>query len=160
MSRAEAKWWPVAVTAALAVLALAVSVGVRAAQPIDDSGTWVRSPSVALRWSGAAVKSVDRYQMSGATYVNVRLNVGPWLHKYGRIYLVLPTQAPGRLRAVWTTQGRLQPGDVVAGNRMLVYSGPIQSARIEDQWALTIFVDGRRLQRTQDIEFRFEMEAR
>ena len=129
------------------------------AEPIDDSGTIVRSPVLLMRWPAVTANRANGTQMSGSTPVQVRLNVAPWLRRSGRIYLVLPTQPPTVIHAVWTSQGRLLPGQVVSGQKALVYAGQITSPVLEDVLQLTLTVDGRQLQQGYRLDFRFEMET-
>jgi hypothetical protein len=126
---------------------------------IDDSGTVVLSPSVAMRWQTLSPRRTNADLMTGSTMVRVRLNVTPWLHRSGRIFLVLPAQQPGAIHASWSSQGRLLPGEVSSGSRTLVYSGPIRSPVVEDVLQLAISVDGRQMHQGYELNFRFEMDA-
>lgn len=125
---------------------------------IDDSGTLPYNAALALRWRDAAPRGGARNLMTGTVQLRVRLNVSPWLRHTGHIYLVLPAQQPGAINALWTTQGRLLPGQVTAGSRALVYVGPITSAFIEDVVFLTITVDSRQMSQAYPVNFRFEMD--
>jgi hypothetical protein len=126
---------------------------------IDDSGTVVYTPTVTMHWQSPSPRARAATLMTGTTPVRVRLNVTPWLRHAGRIYLVLPAQQPGPIRASWSTQGRLLPGKVVSGTRALVYSGPISTPFIEDLLQLAIVVDGRSMDQLHNIDFRFEMDS-
>ncbi len=126
---------------------------------IDDSGTVVLAPSVPMRWQALSARQRDGVLMVGSTTVRVRLNVTPWLQRAGRIYLVLPAQQPGAIRASWSSQGRLLSGEVSSGSRALVYSGPIRTPFVEDVLQLAIFVDGRQMHRGYELNFHFEMES-
>ncbi|MEP6548298.1 MAG: hypothetical protein ABJD53_12620 [Gammaproteobacteria bacterium] len=126
---------------------------------IDDSGTQAIEPAVSLRWKSATPsRSGADHLMVGTTTIRVRINVTPWLRRSGRIYLNLPAQQPGPLNVSWTTQGRLQPGQVHSGNRMLVYSGPITTPFIEDVLTFQFSVDGTLIRRTFPLTFHFEMD--
>jgi hypothetical protein len=126
---------------------------------IDDSGTQAIEPAVSLRWKSATPSrgGADNL-MIGTTTIRVRINVTPWLRRSGRIYLNLPAQQPGPISASWTTQGRLQPGQVHSGNRMLVYSGPIAAPFMEDVLTFQFSVDGTLIRRTFPLTFHFEMD--
>src|SRR3546814_3910708 len=65
------------------------------------------------------------HMVSGEIAVRVRLDVSPWQGRSGRIYMLLPEQPAGAITATWTTRGRLLPGVLRAGERALVYAGPI-----------------------------------
>ena len=125
---------------------------------IDDSGTLPYSSTVAMHWRELSPRSRASIEMVGALDLRVRLNVSPWLRHRGRIYMVLPAQQPGAIRAAWTTNGRLLPGQLSSSGRALVYAGPITTAFIEDMVHLTVTVDGRRMLQSYTVNFRFEME--
>lgn len=125
---------------------------------VDDSGTLPYNAALAMRWQQLAPRGAFSNQMVGTLQLRVRLNVAPWLHHSGRIYLVLPAQQPGAMSASWTTQGRLLPGQLASGSRTLVYAGPITTAFIEDMVQLTITVDGRRMLQSYPVNFRFEID--
>ena len=125
---------------------------------IDDSGTLPHDAALALRWQQLVPRGSVNNQMVGTLALRVKLNVAPWLHRTGRIYLVLPAQQPGAVTASWTTQGRLMAGHLATGQRTLVYAGPITTPFLEDMVQLTLSVDGRRLIQGYQINFHFEMD--
>lgn len=126
---------------------------------IDDSGTQALEPAVAMRWKTAVpTRSPAGTLMVGTTTIRVRINLLPWLHHSGRIYLALPAQQPGPLGLSWTTQGRFLPGQVQSGNRVLVYSGPIAAPFMEDTLTFQFSVDGALMRRTVPVSYHFEMD--
>ena len=126
---------------------------------IDDSGTQALEPSVSLRWKTAAPpRSGADNSMVGTTTIRVRLNVMPWMRRSGRIYLDLPAQQPGPITASWITQGKLMPGQVRSGNRVLIYSGPIASPFMEDVLKFQFSVDGSLVRRAFPVTFHFEID--
>ena len=126
---------------------------------LDDSGSQSIEPSVNLRWKSIAPgRTAAANQMIGTLTIRVRINVLPEIKRSGRIYLVLPMQPPGPVFASWTTQGRLQPGQVQSGNRALVYAGPITTAFIEDVLTFQFSVDGRLVHRAVPLSYHFEMD--
>ena len=126
---------------------------------IDDSGTQALEPSVSMRWKTAAPsRSSAGNLMVGTTTIRVRINVTPWLHHSGRIYLNLPAQQPGPITASWITQGRLSSGQVQSGNRALVYAGPIATPFMEDVLKFQFSVDGTLIGRPFPVTFHFEMD--
>jgi hypothetical protein len=126
---------------------------------IDDAGTQALEPSVSLRWKTASPgRGAASNVMVGRMTLRVRLNVLPWLKRRGRIYLALPAQPPGAITAAWTTQGRLAPGQLVSGNRLLLYAGPITTPLIEDVVTFQFSVDGRLVSRPFPVNLRFEMD--
>ena len=95
--------------------------------------------------------------MIGTTTIRVRINVMPWVKRTGRIYLSLPAQAPGPISASWTTQGPL-PGQLQSGNRILVYSGPITTAFMEDVLRFQFTVNAALIGRPCPVSFHFELD--
>jgi hypothetical protein len=126
---------------------------------IDDSGTTAFEPSVSMRWRTAAPsRSAAGNVMVGTTTIRVRINVMPWLRHSGRIYLSLPAQQPGTISLSWVTQGRLLPGQLQSGNRVLVYAGPITTPFMEDTLTFQFTVDGTLMRRAVPVAYHFEMD--
>ncbi len=126
---------------------------------IDDSGTQALEPAVSLRWkTPTPARTRGGNLMTGTSTLRVRMNVAPWLHRAGRIYLNLPAQAPGPIAISWLTQGRLLPGQMRSGNRVLVYSGLIATPFMEDVLTLQFSIDGTLVQRTFPVTFHFEID--
>jgi hypothetical protein len=126
---------------------------------IDDSGTQALEPMVIMHWKTAApARSGDDNLLIGATTIRVRINVTPWLRRSGRIYLSLPAQQPGPLRASWVAQSRFLPGTVQSGNRMLIYAGPITTPFMEDVLNFQFSVNGSVVRRAFPVTFHFEMD--
>jgi hypothetical protein len=127
---------------------------------LDDTGTLPYDTPLTLHWQQppAAHRSAANTPLIGTTAIRVRLNVGAYLHRQARIYLTLPAQPPATLTASWTTQGRLLPGRVVAGQRTLVYQGPITTPYLEEVLQLTLNVDARALRQLYHVNFQFQMD--
>jgi hypothetical protein len=126
---------------------------------IDDSGTQALEPAVGLRWKSVAPSRAGGGNlMIGTSTLRVRLNVMPWLHRTGRIYLNLPAQAPGPIALSWTTQGHLLPGQLQSGNRMLVYAGAVTAPFLDDTLTIQYSVDGTLVRRAFPVTFHFEMD--
>ncbi|HQR54678.1 MAG TPA: hypothetical protein PLW72_01750 [Burkholderiaceae bacterium] len=141
----------------LSVLSLA-SVGA-ATYRVDEAGTFPAESSAPMRWRQIAPSRGGDNTVEGSTTVNVRLNLAPWLNRNGRLFLVLPQQPVVQVRASWTTQGRLMPGQLTSGDRQLVYSGPITTPMLEDTLALTLETDGTRLSSALRLQFHFEIDV-
>ena len=139
--------------AALAAPCLAATTTV-----VDDGGTLPYDAPLVLHWQQLSPRRPVNNTMTGTTSIRVRLNVGPWLHRTGHIYLMLPAQQPASLSASWTTQGRLLSGRIVAGSRTLVYAGPVTTPFIEDVLQLTLNVDARQLRQLYHVNFQFQMD--
>jgi hypothetical protein len=126
---------------------------------LDDSGTQALEPGVSMHWQTAVPpRSGGADLLVGTTTIRVRINVMPWLKHSGRIYLALPAQQPGPISLSWTTQGRLLPGQLVSGNRVLVYAGPITTPFMEDTLTFQFSVAGTLMQRAVPVTYHFEMD--
>jgi hypothetical protein len=127
---------------------------------IDDSASQALEPSVSMHWKTAAPsRSAGGNLMVGTTTIRVRLNLAPWLRHSGRIYLSLPAQPPGPISLSWVTQGRLLPGQLQSGSRVLVYAGPITTPFMEDTLTFQFTVDGAlMMRRTVPVSYHFEMD--
>ena len=126
---------------------------------VDDSTSYTRDASTVMKWKSMAPSRRAGNQVEGATAVTVRLNLMPWINKTGKVYMALGQQPIGTVKATWTTQGRLLPGQLISGNRTLVYAGPIRTALLEDTIALTLEADGQRLVSAQRLQFYFEIDV-
>lgn len=132
---------------------------VAATYRVDDSATVPFESATTLRWRHSApVRSGDN-TVEGATTVQVRLSLAPWLKRTGRLYLVLPAQPPAELTARWSTQGRLLPGKLAAGQRALVFSGPITEPLLVETLALQFEADGTRMYGAYRLDFHFEIDV-
>jgi predicted small secreted protein len=125
---------------------------------LDDSGTQALEPAVSMRWKTATPTRSGENLLIGTTTIRVRINVTPWIKRSGRIYLALPAQQPGPINASWITQGQLLPGQLRSGSRVLVYSGPITTAFIEDVLKFQFSVNAALIGRAYPVSFHFEMD--
>jgi hypothetical protein len=64
-----------------------------------------------------------------------------------------------RVRARWTTQGRLLPGSLSSGERALVFDGLAGPASLSESLLLSLETDGQRLSTVQTLNFYFEIEV-
>lgn len=126
---------------------------------IDDSATIPAESNAVMRWRSFAPSRSGDNTAEGSTTVQVRLNLAPWLKRTGRVFLVLPEQPPGQVTARWTTQGRLLPGQLVTGQRALVYAGPITTPHLEETLVLRLETDGTRLASSFRLNFHFEIDV-
>ena len=127
---------------------------------VDDSATIPQDGSVTLRWSRPGPRTrAAMSEIQGSTMVQVRLNLKPWVNRTARLYIVLPEQPATPVSASWTTQGRLLAGQVVPGQRTLVYSGSITQDRLDETLALQIRADGTRMTASQRLNFHFEIDV-
>ena len=151
---------PLHAAAAAMVLVSSLIADARCANAfrVDDSASQPIAAQSQLKWKTEAPKGQDANEAETTTRVDIRLNTLPWQGRNGRIYMALPPIRTGQLRALWTTQGRLQSGSLVSGGRGLVYQGPISSAMLEDIMTVRIAVDGRLISTAETLQFHFEIE--
>lgn len=153
-------WIPVALIAGLLVaLALAAVPADAATYRIDDSASLPRESTALLGWRSAVPSRNGDDSLQGTTGVALRLDVGAWRSKAGRIYLVLPEQTTAGVRIAWRTQGRLLPGQATPGQRVLVFEGAITAPYLEDRLELDIEAGGGELLGTQPLNFHFEIDV-
>lgn len=142
----------------LAAAAVALDAGAAATYRVDDGASVPYEANVLLRWRELVPSRAHDNTIEGALAVAVRLNLAQWVNRNARLFLVLPQLDTTSLRVTWTTQGRLLPGTIAPGNRVLVYSGPITSPLIEETLTLKIEADGTRLPDTRRLNFHFEID--
>ena len=139
--------------------AMVAQPGVGATFAVDDLSSYTHDANTAMKWKFTGSNRTSGSAVEGATMVTVRLNLMPWANKTGKVYMVLAKQPIGPVKATWTTQGRLLAGQLISGNRTLVYAGPIRSAILEDTITLTLETDGQRLVSAQRLQFYFEIDV-
>lgn len=126
---------------------------------VDDSASLPRESTTLLHWRQAAPSRSSDDTLEGSTAVSVRLNLAPWLNRPGRLFLVFPEQGTPLVRVSWRTQGRLLPGQILPGQRVLVYDGTILTPFLEETLALQIEASGDRLPGMQALTFHFEIDV-
>jgi hypothetical protein len=137
----------------------AIGAGALAATArVDDTGTSLESITRMYWRQLSPARKVDN-TMEGIAQVQVRLNLAPWAGRSGRIFMVLPEQPMGPIRASWPAHGRFLAGELASGQRALVYAGPINSPIMEGLLVLKLEVDGTRLQSIQRLNFHFEIDV-
>lgn len=149
---------PALATPALAQTTAAQSTAGSAAQRVDDTGTVVIDPYLEMKWMPKPGNAGSRIVESG-TRVSVQLNLAPYIGRSGRIYMVLPRGTGPTVRATWTSGGKLLPGQVLSGERALVYSGAVRGPLLTDLLDLRLQVDSTRLTQPQALAFGFEIEV-
>lgn len=124
---------------------------------VDDSKSTVLDPNLPLQWRSLSPSSGD-HVVQGQTRVQVRLDTQAWAGKVARIYMALPAQPNGLVKASWQTQGTLLNGQLNSGQRGLVWSGVVPKGNLEDVMTVTINQDGRLLSSAQILRFSFEID--
>jgi hypothetical protein len=149
-----------ALAAALVLIhSLAVPAARGATYRVDDSASLPRESTALLHWRETVPARGGDNTLEGAIGVVVRLDVAAWVHRCGRVFLVLPEQAAPLVRLGWRTQGRLLAGQIQPGQRVLVYEGVIASPWLEDRLELSIQASGERLAGMQPLSFHFEIDV-
>jgi hypothetical protein len=144
---------------ALVIALVAASPVFGATFRIDETGTVVDMPVLNMRWHQLVPGRSSDNMVEGTVRADLRLNLAPWINKPARIYMVLAPVNGERVRARWTTQGRLLPGSIHSGERALVFEGPAGPAIWSESILLTLEADGQRLVQLQTLNFYFEIEV-
>lgn len=146
---------------ALLLASLVAAAGPSAAETvrIDDSASLPSKSTALLRWRQVAPTQGEEDTLEGELAIAVRLDLQPVMNRSGRLYLVLPVQGTTPVRVSWVTQGRLLPGEITPGRRIVVYRGTVATPYLEDTLALRIEADGNHLPDMQRLAFHFEFDA-
>ena len=126
---------------------------------VDDSGTVVGQPVTPMRWRQLAPGRAGDNTVEGMVNVALRLNLTPWLRRRVRLFMVFAPTDGEPIIATWRTQGRLLPGSMRGGDRALIYEGFVRDPFLEETILLHLTADGRRLDRTQALQFSFSIEV-
>lgn len=126
---------------------------------LDDSLSHTVPPNVQMQW--LPMKSGQAYAggMEAWLRVNVRIDTRDWIGRSGRVYMVLPRDQASSVEATWTTQGRLQAGRLLSGERSLVYAGPITTPTLEDQLQVRLRTNADWQSNSRRLNFHFELDA-
>jgi hypothetical protein len=145
------------VIAALGMLAFGSSL----ANPfrLDDSLSYTVPPNVQMQWLPFARGQMNAGGMEAWVTVNIRIDTRDWIGRSGRIYMVLPRDEASSIEAVWTTQGRLQAGRLVSGERALVFAGTIPGATLEDQMQVRLRSNADWTSNSRRLNFHFELDT-
>jgi hypothetical protein len=126
---------------------------------LDDSQSYTVPPNVQMQW--LPLKSGQGFAggMEAWLRVNIRIDTRDWIGRSGRIYMVLPRDQSSNMEAVWTTQGRLQAGRLVSGERTLVFAGPIAGPMLEDQLQVRLRSNADWQSNARRLNFHFELDV-
>jgi hypothetical protein len=144
------------------VLALAVAATctpAAASVRVDDSGTIVSAPVVAMRWRQLVPGRGADHTVEAQLRVALRLNLAPWVNQHVRLYMVLAPTGRQPVQASWRTQGRLLAGTLQSGARALVFEGRVPGPVLEETIDLALATDGRALVGTESLQFSFELDT-
>lgn len=139
----------------------ALTVGSALANPhrLDDSLSHTLPPNVQMQWLPLTRGQSAASDMEAWVRVNIRIDTRDWIGRSGRVYMVLPRDESSNIEAVWTTQGRLQAGRVVSGERALVFAGTIPGTTLEDQMQVRLRSRADWTSNSRRLNFHFEIDA-
>ncbi|RJP63641.1 MAG: hypothetical protein C4535_18760 [Comamonadaceae bacterium] len=126
---------------------------------LDDSLSHTVPPNVQMQWLPLTPGQSFAGGMEAWLRVNIRIDTRNWVGRSGRVYMVLPRDQASNVEAVWTTQGRLQPGRLVSGERTLVFAGQISSPTLEDQFQVRLRSNPDWQSNTRRLNFHFELDV-
>ena len=126
---------------------------------VDDSGSVVSQGVVPMRWKQLVPGRGADHTVEASLRVALRLNLSRWVNQPVRVYMALAPAAGEPIYASWRTQGRLLPGSLRSGTRMLVFDGVTPSPSLEETLDLSLKTDGRALVYPQSLQFYFEVDT-
>lgn len=144
---------------AAATACIVATVGAQAAtHRLDDSMSQVSPPVSEWQWVPFSLRGGNS-ELVMDVRVTARIDTRAFEGRQGHIYMVMPADATG-ITVTWTTDGRLLGGRLVAGQRALVYSGPIAGPMLEDRMHVRFSTDSRLPASSSNrISFHFELET-
>lgn len=104
---------------------------------LDDSLSHTVPANAQMQWRRQS-RSSDSSGMEAALRVNIHIDTRDWVGRSGRIYMVLARDQNSTIEAVWTSNGPLNAGRLLSGERTLVYSGTVRGPAIKDQLQLRL----------------------
>ena len=126
---------------------------------LDDSQSYTVPPNVQMQWLPLNSGQGFAGGMEAWLRVNIRIDTRDWIGRSGRIYMVLPRDQSSNMEAVWTTQGRLQAGRLVSGERTMVLAGQIAGPMLEDQLLVRLRSKADWQSNSRRLNFHFEMDV-
>lgn len=142
-----------------AVAAMATTATRAETHRLDDALTHTVPPHVQMQWRPLQAAADGSGAVEAWVRVNVRLDTRAFVQRSGRVYLALERDQSSPVEAVWTSQGRLQPGRVVSGERTLVFAGVIPGATLDDQLNMRLRAQTDWQSDQRRLNFHFEFDA-
>ncbi|NIM39748.1 MAG: hypothetical protein GTN84_01095 [Hydrogenophaga sp.] len=126
---------------------------------LDDALTHTVPPNVQMQWRPLQAGADGSGAVEAWVQVNVRLDTRAFVQRSGRVYLALERDQASPVEAVWSSQGRLQAGRVVSGERTLVFAGVIPGATLDDQLNMRLRAQADWPSTQRRLNFHFEFDA-
>jgi hypothetical protein len=126
---------------------------------VDDIGTVVSQGVVPMRWKQLVPGRGADHSVEASLRVALRLNMARWANQPVRLYMGLASVIGEPIYASWRTQGRLLPGSLRSGARVLIFEGVSPAASLEETLDLNLRTDGRALTSPQSLQFYFEVDT-
>jgi hypothetical protein len=146
-------------SAILSVLIFPLASSHAATVRVDDSGTVLSQGVVPMRWKQLVPGRGADHSVEASLRVALRLNLARWVNQPVRVYMALAPAAGEPVYASWRTQGRLLPGSLRSGSRVLIFEGVTPSPALEETLDLSLRTDGRALVYPQSLQFYFEVDV-
>ena len=143
----------------VALAAFATAAARAETHRLDDSLTHTVPPNVQMQWRPMQAAADGSGAVEAWVQVNVRLDTRAFVQRSGRVYLALERDQTSPVEAVWTSQGRLQSGRVVSGERTLVFAGVIPGATLDDQLNMRLRAQTDWQSEQRRLNFHFEFDA-
>ena len=135
------------------------TVSLATAFRIDDRGTMVSTSLTVMHWRKPVPGRIADNTAEGIVDVRLQLDLQKWVGRSSRIYMVsAPAPLSSVIRTTWSTQGRMLPGNVLSGQRAVVFEGVVPSGTFVERMQLQLVTDGRDLTAVQTLQFYFEIE--
>ncbi len=126
---------------------------------VDDTGTTFSTPTSQLRWRSFGPGRDRDNQVEASVRVALRLNLTAWVGKNIRLYQRMTNAGDsGSFHVSWRGQGRLLPGTLQGGGRVLVFEGVVKEAFLLESLDVNITGDGRNVAGFQALELYFEVD--
>jgi hypothetical protein len=152
----------------LLLAGLAVCGACIASTKLDDSLSPRQRVDAVTRWQYDGVGDWNEDQINALVAevhaMQFRLRTDAYVGKNAEIYLSVPLhvtglRSPTAMRIEWTTRGVFTPGNVLPGNRTLVYRGKITAPVMSDYFDFRIFLDARTSERGIEFDPVFEIDV-
>ncbi|MCM3564366.1 MAG: hypothetical protein ACO1OR_00120 [Hydrogenophaga sp.] len=126
---------------------------------LDDSASQVVSSQRQMQWRSPLPGRGSDHDVVMTVVVDLRLNTAAWVGRPARIHMRLARDSGPDVRAVWRTQrGRMLDGEVVSGDRSLIFAGTITQPLMEERLTIDLRTDGRWMTDRRRLQFTYELD--